>query len=1045
VIVAAGARAAERRLLAEIEAALPPGEIAQPGLVVVVPSHSLREHLLGRLAARRPAWLGLEVVTLAGAASAILARTGGAPRSGEAIVPLLVARLAAREKALASALGGLAGGYAEIEGAVSDLLDAGFDEAHVGALEERLDLERAAAGAAAVERARAIVRVAAGVRDELGRLGAVPDSERLAEAARRLAADTDLALPARALFVHGFADATGVASDLLESMVRHRPAIVLLDSPPELDGRSAAWRFGARLRERLAGVAALESEPATLPPARAVARRAADPAREALAAVAWLAAAEGAMPETSALVARDLADLPLWARELDRQSVAGSAAGGLASARQRRAAGLAEILERGDDAPIGTALATLRERLERAAGVPIGDLRLACGVVGVRTLGAADALARASAPFRLPIADRIAPDDDGVAWVRRREVASEALDAAASCLARLRAGASAMGRRATLGAQVATLRRWLGDALPADELEAFTAPLSSLAIAPLSAVEVDPEEWRRLVAAAWQRVGVAALGGGAGVALLSITEARGRTFSRLAVAGLSRDRFPRTVRPDPLLPDALRLRLRELLPDLPVKAEGHDEERYLFAQLLSAADEIALFRPLADGTGREVSPSPLFDEWLRRVGVEALPAAAATPAALDRAIDAALAVDHERLVHALPAAIREAGERFVEDSVVEGDRLAGARLALLAERDPDPSRETARRLGALFGRVGEVAGLDPRRRTPSVTALERLAGCGWRAFLERVLRLAPLPDLAEALPELPRRLVGDVVHHVLEGLAPEAKATLDEALRRTPLAVEWPQEEDLERRARSSARRALAVEGLDPVLFEAPLAREALGRLAVARAVDWPAGRRDLLAVEAGGEARLVVAGSERAVPFRVDRVERLDGEIWLTDYKTGRPLSRGVSEKTRARHLAKAIAAGETLQLPVYLLGVAGQPSRARYLQLVPDLDERAREVALNATELDREAIAAVLETLFCAWDAGIFVPRLLEPDLKTVFAGCASCDVREACVQGDSGARLRLARWATAAAEGEPAGEPTALAWWRLRGGHAVPEGES
>jgi hypothetical protein len=86
--------------------------------------------------------------------------------------------------------------------------------------------------------------------------------------------------------------------------------------------------------------------------------------------------------------------------------------------------------------------------------------------------------------------------------------------------------------------------------------------------------------------------------------------------------------------------------------------------------------------------------------------------------------------------------------------------------------------------------------------------------------------------------------------------------------------------------------------------------------------------------------------------------------------------------------------------------------------------------------------ALAPVLDALFAAWDAGAFVPRLLEPDRRTIYPACATCDVREACVQGDSGARLRLATWLETEPESDRGFERPARAWWALRGGGAAEE---
>ena len=100
------------------------------------------------------------------------------------------------------------------------------------------------------------------------------------------------------------------------------------------------------------------------------------------------------------------------------------------------------------------------------------------------------------------------------------------------------------------------------------------------------------------------------LGGrGGGVQVLSVMEARARSFAAVRVIGLQRGVFPRRVAEDPLLPDPLRRALRDVLPDLPVKSEGHEEERFLFAQLLASAPQVHLSCAQRDATGR-ATPRP---------------------------------------------------------------------------------------------------------------------------------------------------------------------------------------------------------------------------------------------------------------------------------------------------------------------------------------------------------------------------------------------------------------------------------------------------
>ena len=87
--------------------------------------------------------------------------------------------------------------------------------------------------------------------------------------------------------------------------------------------------------------------------------------------------------------------------------------------------------------------------------------------------------------------------------------------------------------------------------------------------------------------------------------MLSVIEARARSFDHLFLLGLNRDSFPRQVREDPLLPDRLRQAIeRDVLPQIPIKRIGFDEERYLFAQLLSSARQVTLSWQACDDDGK---------------------------------------------------------------------------------------------------------------------------------------------------------------------------------------------------------------------------------------------------------------------------------------------------------------------------------------------------------------------------------------------------------------------------------------------------------
>ena len=68
------------------------------------------------------------------------------------------------------------------------------------------------------------------------------------------------------------------------------------------------------------------------------------------------------------------------------------------------------------------------------------------------------------------------------------------------------------------------------------------------------------------------------------------------------------DRYHRGLE-DSILGDSIRRALTDLLPDMPLKARGHDEERHLFAQLLASAPEVTLSWQTVGDDGRSRAPS----------------------------------------------------------------------------------------------------------------------------------------------------------------------------------------------------------------------------------------------------------------------------------------------------------------------------------------------------------------------------------------------------------------------------------------------------
>ncbi|MFY9823781.1 MAG: PD-(D/E)XK nuclease family protein, partial [Thermoanaerobaculia bacterium] len=394
----------------------------------------------------------------------------------------------------------------------------------------------------------------------------------------------------------------------------------------------------------------------------------------------------------------------------------------------------------------------------------------------------------------------------------------------------------------------------------------------------------------------------------------------------------------------------------------------------------------------------------------------------------------------------LPLALEEARETPGMEA------LAASRLAVLEELDPDlrtpEGRAVRSRPGPYFGFIGAVdftsEEIDPRRRALFVTLLENLAACPWQAFLGRLLRLEPTPDPVGALPGIDPLILGNTVHAVLErivrsfgGLPGDADGAAGDRL---PVAVEWPGDDVLGRFLLQEAERLLREEGVFLPGLARALADRAHPFLTAARGADWAAqdtGTVPVAGVEEPGAVDLIDSrGRSYRVGFKADRVDRLGGVRRWTDYKTGKPISTAQKEDFRRRHFLDRVRKGSHLQAVAYLLG-AEDESVGRYLFLRPDLAAEQREHVVARGDRDfvrafETATASVLD----AWSAGAFFPRVVEPNGLKEPGRCGFCAVAEACLRGDSGARLRLFEWTERAAEAVPAelAEKALLRVWRL-----------
>ncbi|HEV2855354.1 MAG TPA: PD-(D/E)XK nuclease family protein [Thermoanaerobaculia bacterium] len=1101
ILIASGPLAAEALLLEHLDSLLAeirrdPSRLARP-VRIVVPSRSLRLHLSAALVRRRGrSAAGVSIQTLFGLASEVLERAGEVVPRGTRLFEVLAQRAARAEPVLRRGLEDLADGFSAVTGTVRDLLDAGLEPVHAEAAEEALASDGPrVASRAEVERARALVRAAARAEDWMRELGLGRASTLLRRAAELVETAGDRHLPAEAVLIHGFADATGVATDFLEALLKKRGAWLILDHPPKPEGGGAERSFSDRFFERLSHSASSETTETAAGPSRVQAVEAVGTeaeVREIAARVRGLLDRldRGARPEGIGIVARDLGPFRLaLRRHFDRLGIPFSGVGergGLTPAGRRIRAFL-ELLRQGEAVPSDRwldGLAALPPLSLDAAGSRV-DLRLAFYSLGagrlrdVAELPVEELLRNNSYP--LPIRQGLKTvgdgnsDGDGAgdaegegdgsqrrqneAHARRRRVSGSLLRVAVRAARRTRDRLATWPQEAPLEIHLTCLEDLLNKDLNWDagseEARPVVAALDELEREVPARLRLGREEVRLLLEGLLEEAGTSELGGqGGGVQVLSVVEARGRTFDHLFLLGLNRDVFPRGIREDPLMTDDLRRILRRVLPDVPVKRSGFDEERYLFAQLLSASPSVTLSWQTADDDGKPVSPSPLAERLRERIRIEkapplwALPAAGPLPGprmAAEHALMAGLHAPRRWFGRVLPLAIEEGRAELAHAAFdLPPARLAAARLAVLEEMDPDlrtPEGRSARsRLGPYFGFIGRLPGGgegEPRLRELYVTQLENLAACPWQLFLVRLLRIEPTPDPLGALPGVDAVLLGNVVHATLERIArppepPPARSALRGA---PPFSIAWPAEDDVSRMLREEAVRLLADEGIRLPGLAHALAERARPMLDTARDVDWAAGELAVLATEHEGELDVGEApGRLHRVLFQADRVDlRRGGLVVWTDYKTGRPISNAKRAETRRRDFLNRVRSGSNLQAVAYLLGSEGD-SMGRYLFLRPGIPEDAREVSV--THADEEfiaAFAAASEAVLAAWEEGSFFPRLVEPDGRNEPGRCSYCSVAEACLRGDSGSRQRLSEW-TAGTGGPGSEEEALLRVWRL-----------
>ncbi|MDP6540435.1 MAG: PD-(D/E)XK nuclease family protein [Planctomycetota bacterium] len=1065
-----GARDVEERLVAAVLGLLDEGgsgledrlaRLACP-IRVIVPSAGLRQHVAARLLRDRPSLLGVEVQTLFGVARQLVARGGGG-EDADRLLPVLIGREARGEPALVRDLGALEDSDGPVVGAVRDLLDAAFEAPLAEALLE--GLAEQGAGGRAVERAQALVRVAARVLSTCEAHRWLPPSGLFLRAAEVLDRAGEAAMPSAAVLIHGFADATGAASELLSALVNVLGASLWLADPddpafaaPSGDGatrppRAPGWGFTSRLRGRLGSPDPPRPPPRGGPVLRL--QRAAGATGELRAAADRIRALldGGTPPERIAIVARELGPYRLAASsQLRRLGIPFSGGRGFATRETRRLHALLGLLKHGPQESADRWL----DAADRYRGAELADLRLGLHGLGVGRLAdvarlEVEARLGDEPGLRLPVVRGLdpetaepppaepeavgpdsPPDPRRAGRLDRRRVPRETLlwaeDAARQAVARL----DEWPASAPLREHVARLHELAQGALawgpdtPGRSL--FEDAAGELAGSIDPELVLSGEELSVLLARALEGAGEASLGGrGGGVQLLSAMEARGRTFDHLFLLGLNRDVFPRRAGDDPILPDDLRRCLEPLLLEIPIKGRSTDEERYLFAWLVSSAAAVTLSWQAVSEDGKERPRSPLLD----RVALvqPALP--------VEEAPNALLAVSPlrpgvEHLIRAGLAGAQGAYRQLLGALLPEP--RASARWAVLEELEARGERW--KQPGPYAGFVGADAG---RSGGLFVTRLEGLSLCPWRHFLERLLGLEPIPDAFAALPDVGAALLGTVVHDALESIVRRGGAvvggTIEEARAKGPRDLPWPGDEELGAILDESAAQIALREGIPLPAFARFLARRA--RPLVDRIGELEAGEgvlRSVLGAELGGEVEVPGPdGRPRTLRFRADRVDDREKGLLLVDYKTGAPVSLAVRPSTREQHLLAQIREGRRLQVAAYasLPGAReGQETVGRFVFARTGLEDTHALVEVAGGDAAtrqgfRDASVVLLEAL----ERGALPPRLLNGKRTGAASLCESCELGEACARGDSAARRRHGDWLATSGGGAAAAAARAV----------------
>ncbi|MBN2477276.1 MAG: PD-(D/E)XK nuclease family protein [Pirellulales bacterium] len=422
------------------------------------------------------------------------------------------------------------------------------------------------------------------------------------------------------------------------------------------------------------------------------------------------------------------------------------------------------------------------------------------------------------------------------------------------------------------------------------------------------------------------------------VRVLSAQSVRALRIPHLFLAGLSEKAFPPPDREDRLYSEAECQRLIEEGLPLVARTERNREEMLLFYEVVTRATKrLYLSYPALDGSAQPLAPSPYLLEVeqacgpgrIRRIEVadlspipaddEPLSAAAFRVKAVATAIGGNLSL--------LAGFLRDPQQEPLSRQVMAGLDLTQRRR----DRDRFGPAE-----GVLTGGSAPqgLAAAFPWERTYSATELEQYASCPYRFFLERVLRLEPIEELALAVDHKRR---GWLMHDLLAML----HRRVNQALGRpgSPVELDPSEYERLLQETLEQATGQDAAQGILAAMHEidrrllvrwiADYRRQHERYDGLFQSCDAPPapalfevsfGRKeDDRENPSGGRALEMHAGGRTIrISGRVDRIDLgrvAEKTVFnVIDYKTG----------ASVRFSPEAVAAGTALQLPLYAIAVS-------------------------------------------------------------------------------------------------------------------------